>query len=500
MTRGAQDAAPLEVGAMVAEKSRVDGVLGRGGMGVVYSATHCVSDKSVALKWMLPADDGTEGTQRFILEARATARIDHPNVVDIYDVGVQDGSAYLVMERLHGEALSARLERGRLDAADAIAVLMPALRGVAAAHAQGVIHRDLKPDNIFLCESPGGEPREPKVLDFGISKIASGEDGDLGLTRSGMVMGTPHYMSPEQVRGSKDLDLRADIYGFGVILYEMLTDTHPFDADTYNDLIVKIVTADPEPIAELNEEVDPGLAAVVMRAMARDRADRFESVEMLALALEPYCPSARFHSVPGTPSVVSLAGVQPISPPSDASLKPRARSIDPHSVTRERPRSWLLVGLALVFACAIAWVLFPERPAAPAAAAAPPAAAPRAPEPQAPPPGPASAIAAQAEAGAGAEEQDLPRGVHEVPAKRGGVRAVKVTRERESRKTKKQRTAERRETSPARPATHSMTDEGALPADWDERLNTALPSTAVPRAASDDATPSAAGELSAQDL
>src|SRR5690349_20299133 len=138
-------------GELIAGKYKIERLLGRGGMGAVFEASHVLSGKRVAVKWMLPSARDAGLAERFLHESRATARIDHPNVVDIYDVGRKDDSAYLVMELLHGESLATRLERAPLSARQAVAVLMPALRGVAAAHAQGVVHRDLKPDNIFLC-------------------------------------------------------------------------------------------------------------------------------------------------------------------------------------------------------------------------------------------------------------------------------------------------------------------------------------------------------------
>ncbi|MDD9965255.1 MAG: serine/threonine-protein kinase [Myxococcales bacterium] len=303
-----------EVGSIVGHKYRIDAVLGHGGMGTVFSATHRVSGKQVALKWMRPPTQNKQGaTARFIREARATARIDHPNVIDIYDVGLQNGAAYLVMELLRGESLAARLERGTFSDAEAMATLMPCLRGVAAAHEKGVVHRDLKPDNIMLCTGPKGQPREPKVLDFGISKIGTGDDPqDMRLTGTGMVMGTPHYMSPEQVRLTREVDERGDIYAFGVILYEMLTGAHPFDGHTYNELIVNISTGSPTPLGNFNPSVDPRLVEVVMRAMARDPADRFSSIAAMGAALEQITPDVRFDSVPApgsgsNPSLVSSA-------------------------------------------------------------------------------------------------------------------------------------------------------------------------------------------------
>jgi len=303
-----------ELGSVIADKYRVERLVARGGMGAVYAATHLVSGKRVALKWMLPSIGQIPGArERFIREACATARIDHPNVVDIYDVGDERGSVYLVMEYLHGETLSERLERERIPTQEAVALIIPALRGVAAAHSHGVIHRDLKPDNIILCRTTAGEPLEPKVLDFGISKITDGDSRNHSLTRSGAVLGTPYYMSPEQVRGARDVDQRADVYAFGVMLYEVFTGQRPFDAETYNQLILKIVTETPAPMASLNPAMDARLVQVVERAMARDPGLRFPSIESLAIALEPFSGGVRFRSSSTTPLESSAPSIE-ISP------------------------------------------------------------------------------------------------------------------------------------------------------------------------------------------
>ena len=306
-------AALPQISAVIAGKYRIDRLIARGGMGAVYAATHLVSGKRVALKWMLPSiGQIPDARERFIREACATARIDHPNIVDIYDVGDERGSVYLVMEYLRGETLCERLERELIPAQEAIALFIPALRGVAAAHAHGVIHRDLKPDNIFLCRTAEGDPLEPKVLDFGISKITGAESRDHSLTRSGAVLGTPYYMSPEQVRGARDVDQRADVYAFGVMLYEVLTGHRPFDAETYNQLILKIVTETPAPMASLNPSVDPRLVQIVERAMARDPNTRFPTIDALAMALEPFSGGVRFRSS-STPYGRSIPSIE-ISP------------------------------------------------------------------------------------------------------------------------------------------------------------------------------------------
>jgi serine/threonine-protein kinase len=212
------------------------------------------------------------------------------------------------------------------------------LRGVAAAHAHGVIHRDLKPDNIFLCRTAEGEPLEPKVLDFGISKITGPESRDHSLTRSGAVLGTPYYMSPEQVRGARDVDERADVYAFGVMLYEALTGQRPFDAETYNQLILKIATETPAPMTSLNPTVDERLVAVIERSMAREPVLRFPSIEALATALEPFAGGVRFRSSASlaqrsTPSL-------PVSPPSRLPPPPALPTVQSYGGYAASPRSF----------------------------------------------------------------------------------------------------------------------------------------------------------------
>jgi len=297
--RNVSENAMPKVGDVVAEKYQIDGIVGEGGMGKVFSATHIITQKRVALKWMnaeLARDN--DATQRFFREAQAAGRINHPNVVDIYDVEKHGDTVFLVMEFLYGEPLTARLLCESLQIADTIRLLLPALRGVAAAHRQGVIHRDIKPDNIFLCRSPEGKPREAKVLDFGISKVSS-RNGQLNprLTRTGTLMGTPYYMSPEQIRGDKDVGPQADVYAFGVILYEALTGQLPFNAETFSALVIEVATGTPIQPKQLREELPVELEAVIVKAMAREPDDRYPDIESLAHALEPFSEGASFESV-----------------------------------------------------------------------------------------------------------------------------------------------------------------------------------------------------------
>jgi len=282
----------------------------------VFAASHTITGKRVALKWMLPELAADEGAvQRFMREAHAAGRIDHPNVVDIYDVGEHEGSSFLVMEYLTGEPLTKALQRGGLDARQVIQLLLPAMRGVAAAHGMGVVHRDLKPDNIFLCRGSDGSYRQPKVLDFGISKVSTSGDMPLNprLTRTGAVMGTPYYMSPEQIRGSSEVDQRTDVYAFGVILYEALTGQVPFDADAYSALILEIATGTPKRPRELRKELPAALEDVVLRAMAREPQQRYQTVEQLARALERFAEGATFSLHPTGRSSRLATGTTPFT-------------------------------------------------------------------------------------------------------------------------------------------------------------------------------------------
>jgi serine/threonine protein kinase len=278
-----------KTGDSIAGKYKIDQLIGVGGMGAVFAATHQFTGKRVALKWMLPelARD-SDAVHRFMREAHAAGRINHPNVVDVYDVGQHEDSYFLVMEYLQGEPLTSAMARRDMTASEMLILLLPAMRGVAAAHRQGVVHRDLKPDNIFLAYEEDGVRREAKVLDFGISKVTNEDNRDMRLTRTGAVVGTPYYMSPEQIRGSSGLDKRADVYAVGVILYEALSGQVPFHAETYGALVLEIATGVAKPLDLLVQGVSADLSRVVLRAMARDVNHRYSTMEALITALEPF--------------------------------------------------------------------------------------------------------------------------------------------------------------------------------------------------------------------
>jgi|GEM_PF-1694247 len=280
------------IGQILGDKYRVEALIGRGGMGAVYRASHVLTGKQVALKWMLRSSADLTARRRLLREALAAGRIDHPNVVDVYDVGEHEScAAYLVMELLHGEALRARLARAPLDWREALEILLPAVCGVSAAHRAGVIHRDLKPDNIFLCTDPHGTSRAAKVLDFGIASVRSSDAGEPTLTGHGAILGTPAYMSPEQLTGARDVDVRTDVYAFGVILYEALTGRRPFQADSFPELVLAIAQQAPQRPSELRAELPQALERIVLRALAKAREDRFATMDELLDALVAVMPS-----------------------------------------------------------------------------------------------------------------------------------------------------------------------------------------------------------------
>lgn len=277
------------VGQTIEGKYALKAVLGRGGMGTVYEALHRLTNRRVAVKVLLPEHaEKPESIARFHQEARVVSSIGHSNICEILDFGrLADGRPFLVMELLEGETLGTLLERkGRLPVGEAVAVVVQALEALDAAHAKGIIHRDMKPDNVFLTARGGGAP-VVKVLDFGISK-AFGEDRDVELTRTGMVMGTPYYMAPEQARGDRSLDPRVDVWASGVILYEAISGRRPFLAKNYNALLVEILTAAHRPLSSLVPGVPGGLEAVIDRALSKRREDRQPTVAALASALAAY--------------------------------------------------------------------------------------------------------------------------------------------------------------------------------------------------------------------
>ncbi|WP_437723675.1 serine/threonine-protein kinase [Sorangium sp. So ce861] len=277
------------LGHVIGDKYGVTAIIGEGGMGAVYEAEHLQIGRLVAVKVMHPREtQQREAISRLEHEARVAGRIGHPNICEVYDMGwLPDGSPYLVMERLHGETLAQRIERrGVVSPSELVDIMLQVLSALVTAHERGIVHRDLKPENIFLSERAGMLP-VAKLLDFGISQ-ASGMDGAMDLTRTGMVMGTPYYMAPEQARGDVELDHRLDLWAVGVILYEALTGQRPFVARNYNALLVQILTLWHRPVTELDPTIPPGLSRLVDRALAKERDERFQSAREFQEALRRF--------------------------------------------------------------------------------------------------------------------------------------------------------------------------------------------------------------------
>ena len=280
------------IGQTVDGKYRVRAVLGEGGMGAVFEAEHVAIGRVVAMKVLHPAQATKKvAVKRFHQEARAAGGIGHPNICEVFDFGtLSDGSPYLVMERLKGETLAARIgAEGGLPFLDVIETVMQVLAGLGAAHERGILHRDIKPENVFLAERPGYGPIV-KLLDFGVSKVVGGAamgewDDETDLTKTGMVMGTPYYMSPEQARGDRNLDGRVDLYACGVLLYEALTGQRPFVAKNYNTLLVQILQAGAKPPRALRASIPLELEQVVLKAMAKNREDRYQVAAEFSQAL-----------------------------------------------------------------------------------------------------------------------------------------------------------------------------------------------------------------------
>lgn len=300
-------------GDVIAGKYRVEGVVGSGGMGVVLSARHVQLGQAVAIKVLslaLSDERRPEAISRFFREGRAAAALHGDHVVKVHDVGVLDsGMPYMVMELLKGADLSSVLENLRhLSIEQAVECVLQAGDAIAQAHRQGIVHRDLKPSNLFVTERSDGSALI-KVLDFGISKSLneSRVQGDLTTTRT--VLGSPFYMSPEQVRDAKNVDHRTDVWALGAILHELLSGRPPFEADTLPGACAAIVADNPPALRSLRADVPEAIEAVVLRCLQKEPSRRFSRVEDLLLALEPF--SAR--ALGRTPPRIEVTPVRLVS-------------------------------------------------------------------------------------------------------------------------------------------------------------------------------------------
>ncbi len=336
----------VEPGAVIADKYRVVRRIASGGMGAIYEVEHAGFGKHFAMKLLLPElAQNMEVTQRFEREAKAASAIGHPNIIEITDVGQTDtGLRFIVMELLSGQDLGALLKEGApLPQTQAVEMVSQILLALQAAHGAGIIHRDLKPENVFLHQSPtGGET--VKLLDFGISKIAGTDEAKLRLTSTGLILGTPYYMSPEQAKGSKEVDLRADLYSVGVILYETLTGRRPYTAENLNSLIYQIIGGSFPPPSTLVTGLPPHLEAVTLKALSNEPDQRFADAASFRAALlgeqtvEPPPPPAP------TGAGGAYDGFSPTIPQAETPVH-LASSPDRDRPGRPRPRRLLLMGL-----------------------------------------------------------------------------------------------------------------------------------------------------------
>ena len=439
---------------------RIEGVAGRGGMGVVYAAVQPVIEKKVAIKVLnAQLSSDRELVRRFVDEARAVNRIGHENIIDIFSFGqLPDGRQYFVMEYLDGATLAARLNRGDLSPSDFPNVLAQICEALEAAHAKKIVHRDLKPENIWISASSKGRPRV-KLLDFGIAKLL--ETGERTITDVGAVMGTPHFMSPEQCNG-RGVDHRTDIYAMGVLMYRLFTGQLPIQGQTYAEILAKQIVVTPEPPSTL-APLPPALDRLIMSCLAKEPAARPQTAGELNAALAAIfglpnpvsgpvsMGTAGLATIPvsaavkaGVPGVVQAVSV---SAPTAAAPALGDDTTAPMSSgggsTHKKVFARAVVGLALLAAAGVAaWVaLRPSQPTAPASAPPPvaPLAAPS-PPPVIPPAPVAAPISPPISPPAPAvQKQAEPSGVRpartatnkRAPARSDGVAAPSVKRAHE---------------------------------------------------------------------
>ena len=322
-------ASPVSEGEIVAGKYRVERVLGIGGMGVVVSARHTTLDQVVAIKFLVANqfDSREEAIGRFLAEARAAARIESDYLCRVFDVGtLPTGVPYMVMEHLEGRDLDEEvLQRGQLDLVEAVDYVLQAADALAAAHALGIVHRDIKPANLFLALRPDGT-RRVKVLDFGISK--AGGDGNPRLTQGSSSLGTPAYMSPEQVRGAADVDARTDIWGLGAILYELVTGQMAFVGDDMKSILDHVLKDDPCPMQSLRRDAPSELEAIVMRCLDRERDRRWPSAATFARALSTYGSAGTFSQLASVQRELgSLASISAVRTTGTNSVEPMVANV-----------------------------------------------------------------------------------------------------------------------------------------------------------------------------
>ena len=347
----AQD--PL-IGRTIADRYLIRGRIGQGGMGVVYEGDHIALDKRVAIKFILDKfTTDQEVVARFHREARTASRIGHENIIDITDIGQIEGEdrSFIVMEYLEGIDL-AELLRGQraLPPRRAVYIINQVLRGLAAAHEKGIIHRDMKPENVFLTKRENA-PDFVKIMDFGISKIIDAHDSKVRLTETGAVVGTPVYMAPEQARADESIDHRADIYAAGVMFHEMLCGQPPFTAPSYLQLVTQHLFDTPPPLRSIRPDLPPILEQVVLRALEKDPGARYATARVFAEALPP----VEAFSGPewNAPTTLSGAAVNASAQvPGGAFAAPTTHPA-PSAPRKRSSKPFIVVGAAVLIAAAM---------------------------------------------------------------------------------------------------------------------------------------------------
>jgi serine/threonine-protein kinase len=350
------------IGDVIASKYRLERLLGEGGQAWVWQARNIALDAPVAIKVLRAAGAGAIQTRRLLQEARSAARLGHPAIVRVFDLGEDaHGNPFLVMEMLEGETLADRLvQRGRLGPVEAVRVLLPIADALGVAHAKGIVHRDLKPDNVFL--AVGHDTLQPKLLDFGIVKLQQPLGWDENATGRGVVVGSPAYLSPEQARGWDDVDERADIWSFCVTLYECLTGRVPFVGANYHALLRSIVEEEPRSLSECGVDEDE-LWQILIRGMAKARDERWSSALELGRALAGWASERGvLDDVCRTPLEAKWLRADAGTPPGGSELDRSSEELAETAASNRRLR--LVLGSLTVLAASGAIGLLWPRPSA----------------------------------------------------------------------------------------------------------------------------------------
>lgn len=351
----------LPIGRVIGGRYRIQSLIGRGGMGMVYAATHELTGRRVAVKLVLPdADESPLLKERLLSEARIAAAVVHPNIVDVLDMGVHDGVLFLVMELLEGISLERLLEtQTRLTPEQTFSWLLPIMGALATLHDAGIVHRDVKPSNIFLSSLPR-HPVKPKLLDFGLARVVS----DLRLTRSGTVIGTPLYMAPEHAAGHVT-GPQADVWSLGVVVFECLAGVSPFSFTDRSSLAAQVLAGLVRPLQELRPDLPPALGVVVGRALQRDLGRRYSDMRAFAQALYAAgiasgVPMPRDPDPVGLPDYArdvgsAAAAATTVEHGTGPRLAPHARAsgTQPSELEVRRPASRWLLSLLLVLVASL---------------------------------------------------------------------------------------------------------------------------------------------------